>query len=268
MKCFLFAFSFVLFLIQCIAPVKASTEKTDRLISKASTEPPERHRLCLDREILLTEKAQEMFERVKYFNNLDLDNCTTLEEDKTGFSLKLYNELLSQNMVMDVAIAERPNGRYELLVSPSHKTATTTENEDHHIENTFSNFKSRENEKYLKSTVVVLGSILIGNLISRKVLYKNQHDKTLHAHGGSLLAVGTTALAIATAYYIPDKVMSPKAKNMLIGCSGFIVSTLVGLGKEVLDSRDRKKHTVDAHDFLATSIGGGGGLSCVYTVTF
>jgi hypothetical protein len=122
--------------------------------------------------------------------------------------------------------------------------------------------------QYLPTASIVVGSVVLGNILNDKVLYPGEDDKTKHARVGGAISIGSTLGALYLAHAIPDEKLSPKLKKLLVGCSGFILSTLAGAGKEVYDSRHPQKHTKDVHDFYATAVGGGLGLGCSYSFKF
>ena len=120
---------------------------------------------------------------------------------------------------------------------------------------------------YLAYSSVVFGSIVLGNVATRS-LYKDEDDKLKHAYAGGALSATATLASLGLAYYIPDDKISPVVKKLLIGCSGFLVSTAAGALKEGYDSLHRDRHTADFHDAYATSLGGGAGVGCVYSFNF
>lgn len=80
-------------------------------------------------------------------------------------------------------------------------------------------------------------------------------DRWQIAIGG--LTTGTTYLLLETAG-LGDKLgMTAKEKKRAIVLSGPIMGTIAGILKEIYDDRNRKKHTVDTHDAVATSLGSG-----------
>lgn len=121
---------------------------------------------------------------------------------------------------------------------------------------------------YLPTATVVIGSVVLGNLLSDHVLYSGQEDKSKHARVGGAISVASTLTSLYLAHHISDERLSPTMKKVLVGCSGFILSTLAGAAKEVYDGRKPHKHTKDIHDFYATSVGGGLGLGCSYSFKF
>lgn len=105
-------------------------------------------------------------------------------------------------------------------------------------------------------------TIAVGGLISEK-LYAGQADKRKHwTHGAVIsgLTTGSTYFLLETAG-LGDKLgLSKKQKKLLIMLSGPLMGTLAGIVKEGLDDRDRKHHTVDVNDAIATSLGAGAAM--------
>lgn len=114
------------------------------------------------------------------------------------------------------------------------------------------------------------GAIAIGALVSEKV-YAGEADKRKHWMVGAAasgLTTGTTYLLLETAG-IGDKLgLSKTAKKNIITYSGPVMALLLGIAKEVYDSKHKNKHTVDAHDALATGLGGGLVIPLVVKFTF
>lgn len=114
------------------------------------------------------------------------------------------------------------------------------------------------------------GAIAIGALVSEKV-YAGEADKRKHWMVGAAasgLTTGTTYLLLETAG-VGDKLgLSKTAKKNIITYSGPVMALLLGIAKEVYDSKHKNKHTVDAHDALATGLGGGLVIPLVVTFTF
>lgn len=111
------------------------------------------------------------------------------------------------------------------------------------------------------------GSIVIGALISEKT-YAGQDDKRKHWLVGATISgvtTGATYLLLESAGLGDKFGLSKNQKKKLIMLSGPIVGTLAGILKEGLDSRNKKKHTVDINDAAATSLGAGGAM---FALTF
>ncbi|NOT78608.1 MAG: hypothetical protein HOP07_06345 [Bacteriovoracaceae bacterium] len=111
------------------------------------------------------------------------------------------------------------------------------------------------------------GSIAIGALISEKI-YAGQADKRKHWMVGATISGVTTGATyfLLESAGLGDKLgLSKNQKKFLIMLSGPIVGTLAGIVKEGLDSRNKKKHTVDINDAAATSLGAGGAM---FAITF
>lgn len=81
-----------------------------------------------------------------------------------------------------------------------------------------------------------------------------QEDKVLHFGAGMLIASGTT--------YFTYKLTDNKTVSVL---TGFGVATLAGLGKELYDKKTGKG-VYDPKDALWTTIGGGVGVTVVFTL--
>ena len=236
--------------------------EVDRLVRLTYFQDPERKILCLTDEQLMNPDISGKAAFLKRIGAMDEKNCTNMCEDEIGFKKKIYQAAIKENPMIDLAIAERPHGRYELIMTP---TAPTDRSAQTIGELALQQRQDRHD--YLKLSAVVIGSIVVGNLASDRY-YNNAQDKVYHARYGGAMSAAATVTATAAAFIINDTDISPTIKKLLIGCSGFMISTLAGVTKEFLDMRDRKNHTVDAHDALATSLGGGMGLGCAYYTTF
>jgi len=114
------------------------------------------------------------------------------------------------------------------------------------------------------------GAIAIGALVSEKV-YAGETDKRKHWMVGAAasgLTTGTTYLLLETAG-IGDKLgLSKTTKKNIITYSGPVMALLLGIAKEVYDSKHKNKHTVDSNDALATGLGGGLVIPLVVKFTF
>lgn len=114
------------------------------------------------------------------------------------------------------------------------------------------------------------GAIAIGALVSEKV-YAGEADKRKHWMVGAAasgLTTGTTYLLLETAG-VGDKLgLSKTAKKNIITYSGPVMALLLGIAKEVYDSKHKNKHTVDGNDALATGLGGGLVIPLVVKFTF
>lgn len=81
-----------------------------------------------------------------------------------------------------------------------------------------------------------------------------QTDKVMHFGAGALISATTTAIT----YKLTDN----KTASMLCG---FGMATLAGIGKEVYDKKTGKG-VADINDAIWTSIGGGIGVTIVFTL--
>lgn len=232
------------------------------LIQRTHFQEPERKILCLSAEQLENPQVTNKANFLKRIGAMDENNCTNMSEDEVGFKKHIYQAALQADPFIEVAIAARPHGCYEVILTP---TKPLDERASTFIE--LANTQKKHRSDYLKTSAIVLGSVVIGNLAS-DYSYGQAQDKILHARYGGAMSVAATFSATAAAFLISDSDMSPTMKKLLIGCSGFMISTLAGVTKEFLDSRDSQNHTVDAHDALATSLGGGAGIGCAYSMTF
>ncbi len=231
------------------------------LANKLQFESPERQVLCLDEDLARHPEIEHSMRFLSHVGMLDKDNCTNLNDDSTGMKKRLLRLVQKNAQAYTVEAALRPMGRYELVYRTS-SLAVVEETRDVRVYGI-----SQDSRDYLKTAGLVLGSVVLGNVLSNQI-YAGEADKKKHAVVGGAIAVGATAASLGLAYIIPDETLSPTWKKLLIGCSGFIASTIAGIGKEVSDARDRTRHTVDRHDAYATSIGGGVGLGCVYSTKF
>lgn len=234
------------------------------LLNRMNHEAPERQFLCIDDELMRHEKISMKVKTLDYLGAFDRNFCTDLNNDRTGLKHKLYEEVVKVRPAINVQASSRPNGRYDVYM-----VATETGFQQLNDRETEAEFLelSLDRKDYLKIGSVVLGSIVVGNYASNS-FYENQLDKREHAIYGGAIAAGATGASLAAAFLIPDSRLSPAMKKLLVGCSGFIASALAGVAKEVLDTRDRRRHTVDKHDAFATALGGGAGAGCAYTWTF
>lgn len=109
------------------------------------------------------------------------------------------------------------------------------------------------------------GSIVLGTLVSEKV-YRGQADKRKHVIVGATvsgLTTGTTYFLIEGTSFGKKLNLSAKAKKNVILFSGPVVGTVLGIMKEVYDSKHKSKHTTDPHDAAATSLGAGIGVFAI-----
>lgn len=241
---------------------KALSSEDYRLIQLTHHQDPERKILCLTDEQLSHPDIAGKANFLKRIGAMDAKNCTNMSEDEIGFKKKIYQAAIKQNPILDLALAPRPNGRYELIITPTAPTDRSAQTIGE-----LAQHQRQDRHDYLKLSAVVIGSIVVGNLASDRY-YNNAQDKVYHARYGGAMSAAATVTATAAAFIIADTDISPTIKKLLIGCSGFMISTLAGVTKEILDMRDRTKNTVDGHDALATSLGGGMGVGCAYYTTF
>lgn len=213
---------------------------------------PYKEIFCLPENFETDHEIQDEIDLLKEMGQINENLCIDLNHDPTGHKEKLYSMIMKNTSSVEISAKTSKFDEYAVIYTP-------TSNRD--------GFDFRKESDYLKTSTVVLGSIIIGNLASDH-FYQGQNDKYYHSRTGGLISASATAGALAAAYFVPDSRLNPKLKKLLIGCSGFVASTLAGVVKEAMDSRDRARHTVDRHDIYATSMGGGMGIGCVYSVTF
>lgn len=193
------------------------------LMRSLSKYPPQQEIFCLPSKILNAQIKYEI-DFITHIGEIDKNRCMDLSDDPSGRKLHIYRTILDETSTLEIAAKDFGHNNYAVVYTPS----------------------SGDNE-FLKTSSVVLGSIMIGNLAADR-FYEDQSDKYYHSRAGGLISGTTTAGALIAAYFIPDSRLNPKLKKLLIGCSGFIVSTLAGVVKETLDSRDPSSHSVDKHD--------------------
>lgn len=184
-----------------------------------------------------------------------------LSVDETGAKKRLLESVKKYSNSYTIEAVKKPKNTFDMVYHANYS-------EDIVFDKDFLNTKYQSNRSdYLKYGSVVLGSVVVGNVATRH-LYAGEEDKKKHALVGGAISAGATVASMGIAYLIPDEKLSPVWKKLLIGCSGFLASSVAGILKEGYDSRHRDRHTVDAHDAFATSLGGGAGVGCVYSVKF
>lgn len=196
-------------------------------------------------------KQKELIEEYKILDvsgAIDSDGCIK-EEAKLGNLSGMINDFIKKNIeVMPV----------KMLIGVDDKNDSVRLNFAVQSEKKFESTSLSTKDKWQIAGLSSAG-IVAGALVS-EAMYKGQEDKRKHWMVGATIsgvATGTTYLVLETAG-LGDKLgMSAKAKKRAILLSGPIMGTIAGILKEVYDDRNRKKHTVDAHDAAATSLGAG-----------
>lgn len=120
------------------------------------------------------------------------------------------------------------------------------------------NSYSDESEEIENPEKIALQETLIqvaaGSAINKE-MYEGQKDKKLHSNYGATISAGGSTIGY---FVVKNSSLSEKNRERVVRYAGPISSLIVGILKEVLyDARNRDSHTVDAHDALATGIGGG-----------
>lgn len=114
-------------------------------------------------------------------------------------------------------------------------------------------FKANCQEEFYFPPEVIINAGA-GYLINQQ-RYPNQYDKKLHSNIGGMISLGTSS---ATYLLIKDSTLDTAAKEKLVRYSGPIASLVVGILKEVAyDKINKRTHTSDREDAIATGIGGG-----------
>jgi hypothetical protein len=228
-------------------PFISNREKSELPMADFAINDKSETAFCFDSKAQVNNK--ELIEDFTMLNDLglfDKSGCL-IEKNRNADNEALVTRFLQKSLEGKIQVyAINPYG------SKAHVLYTNSENEK------FVNNAFTTQEKW-KIAGVSAASIAIGALISEKA-YKGQADKRKHWMVGATisgLTTGTTYLLLETAG-LGDKLnLSKKTKEKIILFSGPVMGTLVGILKEVYDTKHKNKHTPDKNDAIATSLGAG-----------
>lgn len=217
-------------------------------------------KFCVDPKNYKNNKElEEDFKLIKVMGYFDDKNClkdSYKNSDNDQFITKFIQKNLEQKPISVFAKFSPDHSEMQLLYSTSadQKIADTA-------------LTTRDKWQIAGASA---GAIAIGALVSEKV-YAGEADKRKHWMVGAAasgLTTGTTYLLLETAG-IGDKLgLSKTTKKNIITYSGPVMALLLGIAKEVYDSKHKNKHTVDSNDALATGLGGGLVIPLVVKFTF
>jgi hypothetical protein len=230
-------------------PVDCSEDESELVINE-KTET----KFCFDPKATQNNKELvEDFEMLNLIGLFDKDHCL-IEKNRKPDNEALVTRFLQKNLegkVQVFAVTHPEMAQVNLLYTNS------------------------ENAKFIKNALSAqdkwqiagysAASIAVGALVSEKV-YEGQADKRKHWMVGATLSGLTTG----TTYLLLEKTglgnrlnLSAKAKKNIIMFSGPIMGTVLGIMKEVYDTKHKNKHTPDIHDAAATSLGAGIGIFAI-----
>lgn len=187
------------------------------------------------------------FEMLKSVGMVDSNNCLNTNqenEENRQYASKFIQKAL-EGQVQIYATTKTDSNSASLIY--------TNSEDKKFIDNAFS---SREKWKIAGYSTA---GIAVGALVSEKV-FKGEADKRKHWMVGATisgLTTGTTYFLLESKGLGNKMNLSKKAKENIIMYSGPIVGTVIGILKEVYDSKNKKKHTPDLKDAVATSLGAG-----------
>lgn len=211
---------------------------------------------CFDPEVLKSDKSMlEQFKIMDSVGLFDKNNCL-IEKNRNANNEEMINRFIQKNLENNLqvfAVKNPENKRVNLIYTNSEDKkfadSALTSRDKWHI----AGFSA--------------GSIAVGALMS-EAIYKGQPDKRKHWMVGATisgLTTGATYMVLETAG-VGDKLgLSKNTKKALVMLSGPIMGTIVGILKEVYDSKHKKSHTSDINDAAATSLGAG---AAIFAVTF
>lgn len=232
-------------------------------LSLLAFQTPTETRFCVDAKTYdsKNKEQKELLESYKLLDSLNVfdEKSCIKEEAKLGVHSTLIASFIKQNLeVMPINVVvnqvDNANKSEELKIH----YAVSSLNDFTKKSNRELDTKLSAKDKWQLAGVTTSG-IVVGALVSEK-LYKGQEDKRKHWMVGAVasgVTSGATYFLLEEAG-LGDKLgLSKKQKKYAIALSGPIMGTILGIAKEVYDSHYPKKHTVDKHDALATSLGGG-----------
>lgn len=203
---------------------------------------------CFDTEANKDKKElMEDYEMLNLVGMFDSNHCL-VAPDKRGDNAALISKFIQKSLDAKLVIyaTTKPDSKQANLI-----------------------ITNSENKKFVSDALTSMdkwkiagystAAITVGALISEKA-FKGEADKRKHWMVGATISgvtTGTTYLLLET-LGLGDKLkLSREAKKNIIMYSGPIMGTVVGLLKEVYDTRHRDKHTPDIKDAAATSLGAG-----------
>ncbi len=209
------------------------------------------------------------FEELKSKNIFDENNCSNLD------AISVENHVLLINFMFKV-MDKTPLNIYSLVKDTSlssrykaTRNMALDADERYIVSNVVQPRKFSGSESLSKTDVLVIGGMsaaatYVGTVVSRKMYPGDSNaDKRKHEMAGALINLGGTGvgyLAIET-LGLGDKLgLSKHARKCAVTASGAVLLYAAAAGKEAYDKTKPKKHTVDANDFVATVLGGGGGV--------
>lgn len=190
---------------------------------------------------------------------IDNNGCI-VEGAKEGVHASMISKFMKENL---------ENMPVNMMIGVDDKSETVRLNLSVQSEKKFETTKLSTTDKWQIAGLSTAG-IVAGALVS-EAMYKGQADKRKHWMVGAAISgasTGTAYLLLETAGLGDRLGMSAKEKKRAILFAGPIMGTIAGILKEVYDDRNRKKHTVDANDAAATSLGAGGVVPLVIQFTF
>lgn len=219
------------------------------------------------------------FEELKAKNIFDESNCSHLDKISAEDHLALIKFMLkvmekSSLNIYSLSPNEKSTSRLPresdtLDLDPLKEKVVLTNKA---LGNAF-----RDSDKLTQSDILVIGGVttaatLLGTVASKNI-YKGEGfaDKRKHEIAGAAInfaGTGVGYLALET-FGLGDKLrMSKHARKCAVTATGTLLLFAAAAGKEAYDKTKPKKHTVDAHDFVATVLGGGAGAPFVISCGF
>lgn len=190
------------------------------------------------------------FSKKEFREDIELSLTTmvaALEKEEPQAVMKLEEETcINSALVRDknhlASIIHRMGGTRELALRIASQSIDRTHAENN---NALAASPALEEIRPVEYTLRTAAGAGIGVLAARQ-LYPGQSDKVKHVAAGAAVAAVTDLLQRMNG--VEDE------KTLFLRDAG--ASLVVGLLKEIYDSRHRKKHTSDPQDALATGMGG------------
>lgn len=234
---------------------------------------------CFDPKTKNGAEFNKEFEKLKEQKIFDESNCSNLDTISSDDHVKLVAFMLKVMEKTTVNIYSlAPEDKWSLRPSKvTDKMDLDITKREVIMTNGARDKFFRGSEKLTSSDVLVIGGVAaaatyLGTVASKK-LYKGDGfaDKRQHEMAGAAInfaGTGLGYLAIET-LGVGDRLrMSKHARKCAVTASGTLLLFAAAAGKEAYDKTKPKKHTVDAHDFVATVLGGGGGAPFVISCGF
>lgn len=139
----------VLMLIQVTFSFAASDEALEKSLGYNSRK---KEILCLPENYHSDYEIEEEIKLLKYLGQIDEKFCMDLSHDPTGHKKKLYGMVVKSSSTMEISAQSLNSKEVALVYSP------TSDHKGFVFE--------KDNNGYLKTSAVVLGSIVLGNIIS------------------------------------------------------------------------------------------------------